>query len=85
MDTLNRLIVQTVAMQEILVVMLARQAHASDDPEGEFRRLSNGLSHRVDKLASTFFSDDPVLLELAQAEIDRLLRTAQETQRLLRK
>lgn len=75
-DLLAGMMAKTLAIRDIVVVLLANQAASTADPTATLARVSNGLSERI---------DDPELadlgtetLEKIRAEIDWILGAAQK-------
>jgi len=63
-----KLVATVLAVRDLTIVLLANQASNIKDPDSYFRRLSNGLSQRIDE-----GDIEMAFAELVRHEHDRLL------------
>jgi hypothetical protein len=75
-DLLEGIMAKTLAIRDVVVVLLANQAASTGDPTTILARISNGLSERIDDPELSDLGTET--LEKIRAEVDWILGAAQK-------
>src|SRR5437868_2692799 len=75
-ELIQQLVMRSIALRDVIAVLLAMQALASPDPENLFRVISDGLDQRLDQM-KTVPAQMP-MVEQIRSEVDWILDAARK-------